>query len=62
MLCSRGIKAIVKAGRLDEILRDAEFAATDEHRFVSLIATVKAEISGGKMRPVFDKRDEFIKH
>ena len=46
----------------DEVLWDAQFAATDVAKLDALIASVEAEIKQGKTLAMFDERGEFIEH
>lgn len=46
----------------DEALWDAQFAATDDEKLAALVAAVEAEISNGRVLPMFDEHGDFIEH
>lgn len=46
----------------DEMLWDAQFAATESDRLAALVAAVEAEIDEGETLPMFDEHGQFIEH
>jgi hypothetical protein len=46
----------------DEVLWNAQFAATPDHQLAALVASIEKEINAGETLPMFDEHGDFIEH